>query len=246
MNRKLKILVSILVALLFVGCKPLVEDGLTYYEYVKRAAQYRNDGDYDRAIAACKKAVSIKPNDGETHYMLATVYYEAYNKSFDAAQKKRIAAFVLNPQRRQKQDLIEEYKKYGLRPELNALAIQEFKETLKYSPDNWWARYLIATDYFNKKQFREAIDEYKMVIEINPKYINSYSLMGEAYFEIGEYQAAIKILESGIRVDPTDQNSYYTLGRAYRKVNNDKKVAENLEKLKSMHSTFYDSLLYFR
>ena len=90
---------------------------------------YLNDGDYDRAIAAGKKAVSVKPTDGETHYLLATLYYEAYLNNLDAAQMKGLQDAILNPNKRRTSDPMEEYKKFGLKPELKTLAFQEFKET---------------------------------------------------------------------------------------------------------------------
>ena len=94
MKQNLKIAILILAVMLLVGCEPSVEGGLTYDEYVKRASQYRNDNDYDRAIAAGKKAAGIKPNDGETHYFLATLYDEAYRRSFDNAQMKYLEEVI--------------------------------------------------------------------------------------------------------------------------------------------------------
>ena len=194
MCSKVCIAVLFFSTLLFVACEPSVKDGLTYDEYVKMAGEYRNSGDYDRAIAAGKKAVSIKPNDGETHYLLATLYDEGYSKSFDAAQMKALKDAMLNSRKRQYSDPIEEYKKYGLKAEWGPLANQEFKETIKYDPKNWFARYVLATNNFNNKHYREAIDEYKKVIAINPDYPASYSLMGECVFRSnsGTHSAAIQ------------------------------------------------------
>jgi tetratricopeptide (TPR) repeat protein len=236
------IVVLFLMTFLMVGCEPSVKDGLPYEEYIKMAQTYLNDGDYDRAIAAGNKAVSIKPTDGETHYLLATLYYEAYRNNFDAAQMKGLQNAMLNPNKRRNSDQMEELKKFGYKPELKTLAFQEFKETVKYSPSNWFARYMIATDYYNNKHFKEAIDEYKKVIAINPKYANSYSLMGQAYYNLNEFELAIQNLQTAIKMDPGVEN-YLNLGFAYKKSKNWKKYIEVAEKLKSMDTNRYNYLV---
>ena len=207
------------ISLLFVGCEPAVKDGLPYEEYVKMVQTDPNEGDYDRAFIAGKKVVSVKPTDGETHYFLATHYYEAYRNNFDAAQMKDLKAAILNPNKRQNSDSNEELKKFGYKPELKTLAFQEFKETVKYSPSNWFARYMIATDLFNKKLFTEAIDEYIKVIEINPNYANAHALMGESYYKLGDFKSAVLSLETAVKIDP-GANNYCQLGLAYRRANN--------------------------
>jgi tetratricopeptide (TPR) repeat protein len=115
---KLYIAVLFFITVLFVGCEPSVKNGSPHEEYIKMVQTYLNDGDYDRAIAAGKKAVSVKPTDGETHYLLllATLYYEAYLNNLDAAQMKGLQDAILNPNKRRTSDPMEEYKKFGLNP----------------------------------------------------------------------------------------------------------------------------------
>lgn len=244
MHIKFKLAVLFIVVISLISCKPLVEDGLTYDEYVKKAKEYRNDSDYDRAIEAGKKAVNIKPNDSEAHYLLASLYYEGYRKAFDAARMKSLQNAILHPKKRQKsKSEIEEYKKYGLKAEWQTLAIQEFKETIKYDPNIWFARYLIATDYFNNKRFREAIDECKKVIATKPDYVNSYSVMGEAYYKLGEYNSAIQTLQTAIKIEPSSFYDYLNLGLAYKRTNNWKMYAEIATKLKAINAEFYNQLV---
>jgi len=242
MYSKLCIAVLFFITVLFVGCEPSVKDGLPYEEYIKMVQTYLNDGDYDRAIAAGKKAVRIKPTDGETHYLLATLYYEAYRKNLDAAQMKGLQDAILNPNKRRNSDSIEELRKFGYKPELKILAFQEFKETVKYSPSNWFACYMIATDYFNNKYFREAIDEYKKVIAINPNFANAHALMGESYYKLGDFKSAVLSIETAVKIDPSAYN-YCQLGLAYRKANNMKKYVEIAAKLKGMDKGYYDQLV---
>lgn len=241
MYRKSAVRIFLLCALLFVSCEPSVKDGLSYEEYVKLVYEYSKAGDYDRAIAAAKKAVSIRQSDGEAHYLLAMTYQAAYDKSFDNAQRKRLEAILQKPRKQYNYDnWVEEYKKYGLDPELHTLAIQEFKETISYSPDKWFAHYLIATDNFNNKQFKAAIDSYKKVITINPNYVNSYSLMGQSYSELGEYSLALKYLQAAVKMDPKSTNTLLELGRVYKKMEDWGKAAAIKKQLIDMNASYGD------
>jgi tetratricopeptide (TPR) repeat protein len=242
MHLKLKLVTLFIICIALISCKPLVEDGLTYDEYVKKAKEYRSNGDYDRAIAAGKKALSIKPNDGEAHYLLATLYDEGYRKSYDTAQMKALQNAMMNSNKRRYSDEIEEYKQFGLKAEWGPLAIQEFKETIKYNLNNWFAHYVIATDHFNNKRFKEAIDEYRKVIAINPNYANAHALMGESYYKLGDFKSAVLNLETAVKISP-DANNYCQLGLAYRKANNMKKYVEIAAKLKGMDKGFYEQLV---
>jgi tetratricopeptide (TPR) repeat protein len=241
MYPKINIGILFIVILLFVGCEPSVKDGLSYDEYVKLVYSYSNEGDYDRAIAAGKNAVRIQPTDGEAHYLLAMTYRDAYDKSFDDAQRKRIVTIIENPRKQyNNEDWVKEYKKYGLRPELNTLATQEFEETVRYSPSNWFAHYMIATNNFNNKQFRDAIDGYKKVIALNPKYVNSYSLMGEAYSELGEYSQAIQYLHTAVKMDPKGTYTLLSLGRVYKKMEDWGQAAAIKKQLIDMKASYGD------
>jgi tetratricopeptide (TPR) repeat protein len=122
------------------------------------------------------------------------------------------------------------------------MAMIEFRETIKYDPQNWQARYLIATDYFNKKKFKEAVEEFKKITELNPNFSNSYGLMGEASMQLGSYDLAVEYLNTAVKLDPAFARNYYRLGLIYRKMNNGEKVKEMLAKLKSLNSPLYDDL----
>jgi len=233
--------VLIFTTLFFAGCEPSVKDGLSYDEYVKMAREYQKNDDYERAIAAGKKAVSIKPQDGETHYLLAMLYYEGWRKSLDAAQMKALQEAMLNSNKRRYSSEIEELKQFGLKAEWEPLSNQEFKETIKYDPKNWFARYMIATDLFNNKHFTEAIEEYKKVIEINPNYANAHGLIGKSYYKLGDFKTAVLNLETAVKLDPGVEN-YLQLGLAYKRTNNWKKFAAIAEKLKGMDKGRYEQL----
>lgn len=245
---KYRVLIIFLIGclLISVGCKISsdVEEGLSYDEYINKANQYLNEDKIEKAIAYYKKALKIKPEDAKTHYILGKIYYDEYNKSYDDARRKYTFDILTqqNPNRKFYKDDPKELKRYGLKSEYEEMARQEFRTAIKYNPKQWQARYFVATDYFNKKQFREAIEEFKKIIELNPELSNSHGFIGEAYMELGSYDLAIEYLKTAVKLAPDFAGNYYSLGLIYRKMNNGEKLKEMLAKLKTMNSSLYDEL----
>lgn len=219
-----------------------IKDGLTYEEYINKANLYLSKGDAEKAILAYKKALQIKSEDGKIHFALGELYEEEWRKSYDLAHQKYQADVLMYPNKRQNKNMTEELRKFGLKDEYKKLALEEYKAVVKYCPENWTARYRIATDHLNNKRYKEAISEYQRVIDLNPDFSNSYGLIGEAYFETNFYDLAIPYLEKAIQLDANYAYAYYTLGKVYLAMRNGEKVNEILEKLKSMNSTYFDEL----
>lgn len=221
-----------------------VEEGLSYDEYINKANQSLNEDKVEKAIAYYKKALTIKPDNANTHYTLGKTYYDEYNKSYDSARNKHMIDILSqqNPNRKFYRDTKEVLEIYGLKSDYEGLALREFREAIKYDPRHWQARYFVATNHYNKKQFKVAIEEFKKIIELNPEYSNSYGFIGEAYMELGSYDLAIEYLNAAIKLDPDFAHNYYSLGLVYRKMNNGEKLKEIFAKLKSMNSSFYDDL----
>lgn len=215
---------------------------LAYKNYIDKAKHYMTTGEGEKAISAYKKAIEIKPIDSKTHLALGEIYYGEWARSYDLAQKSCQYDVLTNPEKKRGKDITKELKRYGLRSEYKDLAMQEFKEAIKYAPKDWVARYYIAADYFNNKMYKEAIDEFEKVVEINPGHSYSFGVLEEAYFEIGTYDLAAEHLKKAIQLDRSYEYGYYMLGKVYLAMSNAEKANEMLRKLKSMNSVLYDKL----
>lgn len=237
-------LISCLLISLVCKLRSDVEEGLSYEEYINKAAQYLNEDKAEKAISYYKKALEIKPEDAQTHFVLGKIYKDEYHKSYDSALKKHTFDLLMQQNTNSKSYDADTKKleRYGLKSGYEEMAMQEFREAIKHDLKHWQARYFIATNYLNKKQFEAATEEFKKIIEINPKFNDSYSLMGEAYMELGSYDLAIDYLNAAIKLEPDFERNYYNLGLVYRKMNNGEKVNEMMAKLKSMNSLLYDDL----
>ena len=243
---KAKTLITIIVcASLLFGCKPSVEEGLSYDQYISKAELAIRESKGEKAILYYRKALELKPSDANTHFILGEIYDREYDASYQEATQKHTFQILTHPEpgRTFYKEDPKELERYGLKLGYDEKAIQEFREAIKYDDKNWQARYRIATDHFNKKHFQEAIEEYKKVIQLNPEYTNSYSLMGEAYMEIGELNLAVDIFNTAIKLTPGfDDHDYYKLALVYRKMNNGDKVAEIFKMLKATKSPYFDDL----
>ena len=210
-----------------------VKNGLSFDEYIEAAHKYLSTSDNEKAILAYKKALKIKPTDANTHYELGWVYDTERKRSYAEAFNKYQFKILTNPHFKQTKDQESILEELGYKRQYNALAIQEYKETLKYDPSNWAARYYIATDYLNKKFYKEAIEQYKQVIKINPKYIDAYKLLGESYLEIGLCNSAFDTFKKAYEIDANTESYFCDIGKVYVVKKDYVKLNEMFNKLKA-------------
>jgi tetratricopeptide (TPR) repeat protein len=238
--RKISIVCFLLFSLSVYGCSS--QENLSYEQHFAKGTEYFGAKKLDKAINEYKKALKLNPSAADAHYYLGLAYDQKWRESFNAAAQKYTEDMLKNPKLVPKAAIEGNYEYYGEKREFKNLAIEEFKEAAKYDPNNWMARYLIATDYLNNGVYDEAIKEYKQVIKTNPNYSNAYGGMASAYSKKGLYDLAIEKHKQAIAVDPNSTHDYYELGLIYLKRNEKKKALEMLEKLKSLNSTFHESL----
>lgn len=218
-----------------------IKDGLPYDEYIKIAQQHISKGDNEKAISAYNKALKIKPSDAETHYALGRLYYTEGQQSYKNAFNKYQLDILTNTNKKRNIDQTKDLETFGFKSQYNRLAMQEYSEVIKLSPENWDARYSIATDHMNNKRYKEAIAEYIQVIKYNPKYSSAYNQLGEAYLEVGACNLAIDNFTKGYKLD-FDANSYFCdVGRVYIKMNNAEKATEMINRLKGV-AHYYERL----
>jgi len=215
---------------------------LAFEKHFLMGNEYFSKNQLDKAVIEFSSALKVNPLSGEAHYALAHTYLEQWRISFEAASRKYLEAMGSNPKAVPKAALHGNYEFYGEKRELRALAMKEFKETIKIDPTNWGAWYYIGTDHLNQGDYDEAIKECEQVTKLNPKYSNGYACMGSAYYRKGLYRLAIKRYKEAIAIEPDFENAHYELGLTYLKVDNKKEAIEELKKLKNMNSIYYERL----
>jgi len=245
---KTMIFISTIILLLTVGgCdQSKVESNLSFDEYVNIAKVSLSEGNLEKGITAYKKALGIRPNDSHVHFRLGEIYKNEWWRTYNLANKKYQIDLLTQPNFNQGDDTTQQLINYGLKNEYMALAVEEFKETVKYDPANWEARYFIACQLAEKKQYFEAIDELNKVVQFNPAHCCVYGLLGDAYEEVGKYNLAITNYRKHYQINRNDELYFFNLGKIYYRMGDIDKAVEMFKRLREMKSEYATKLLLFK
>lgn len=247
MKLKINISVLLIMVLFAASCDSCsdVKDGLSYEEYLEKASQYVNNNDAERAICATKKALSIKPYEPGVHFILGKLYYSEERRTYAEAWNKYAYSVLIHPKTRRSGDQIKELESFGYKSNYKKLALHEYIETVKYSPEHWQARYFIATDHLNNKRYEEAIGEYKKVVKYNPEYSIAYKLLADAYLQVGYCNMAINNYATANKLDSISNSYYCNIGMVYIKMKKWEQATEMINKLKG-DKHYYDQIMSYR
>ncbi|MCU7930026.1 MAG: tetratricopeptide repeat protein [Candidatus Thiodiazotropha sp. (ex Codakia rugifera)] len=70
----------------------------------------------------------------------------------------------------------------------------------------------LADNYFQERNYQQAIELYNRALTINPDDVESYNDLGLSLFYIGQSSRAIDVLRTGVSKQPDFQRIYLTLG----------------------------------
>ncbi len=85
-------------------------------------------------------------------------------------------------------------------------------EELGVDSDNPQSLASLGDQYFEKKQFEQAIEIYKKVLELNPGDADTYNDLGLAYQYTKRVDLAVEALSKGIEANPSFQRIRLSLG----------------------------------
>jgi protein O-mannosyl-transferase len=205
---------------------------------------YTNEGRFDEALSACKRALDIKPDQLQAINNLGTVY--ARKGMMEEAITSYKNALVLRPGYEkghfnlglllyQKGDLegaIREYEQaLAIRPYFvearNNLgiafsakgrfdeAISQYKQALWFNPYYADAYYNLGIACAKTGETDKAVDAYRRALDINPNYTSARINLAGAYMKKGEIDNAITELDKAVAGNPDSGDAYFNLGYAY-------------------------------
>lgn len=203
-----------------------------------------NTKNYDEAIKAFKKAISINPESHLAHFFLGYCY--------ELKDQYEIAISFYKKASQLKYNYTDAYYNLGMlytKMKDYFLAIQQFKKILKVEPENYNACISLGIAYDESGDLEKAIEYYDKAIKINPEladaYINKASVLtiqgqvddaidyynmasersnnnskihynlGVIYHQKYDYSGAIAHYKLAIKFDKNNSMAYNNLGLAY-------------------------------
>ncbi|MCB1189015.1 MAG: tetratricopeptide repeat protein [Leptospiraceae bacterium] len=154
------------------------------------------------AITSLKKALSIRPDDIESLFQLADLYYREGNLS-DSEEIYRNIVLSTPGDSNTESALIN----LGIimnKMERHSEAITSFEKVIHLNPKNDSAYYNLGIAYKNAEQPTKAIENWRKSASLNPTEVKSAESIGDYYFENGYYLEAVREYEDIVR----NNNSY--------------------------------------
>ncbi|HEQ99709.1 MAG TPA: tetratricopeptide repeat protein [candidate division Zixibacteria bacterium] len=108
------------------------------------------------------------------------------------------------------------------------LAINYYKNALRYDPDNYEIRVALANIRMGMREYEVA---WKLLEPIEDIYSESVLMKADVQRSLGNWELALKYYELGARLDPTNINPYWYLGNYYRQVGEIDKAIKNYERM---------------
>lgn len=159
-------------------------DNKNYKEQAVMADKYLNDGNYEGAIQAYLKALSMKNSNQEELSIGLSEAYIGINEYDKALEILRDC--YKNTSGQKVKEKIEEVTARKTDYEYNQIISR-------------------AEIYFNNQEYDKAIAEYQKAKLIKSKEITSYQRIAEAYIEKGEYKSAEEEVLDGIALTQSEE-----------------------------------------
>ena len=69
-----------------------------------------------------------------------------------------------------------------------------------------------GNEFFEVRQYEEAVEEYTEALRIDPEYAGAYYNRGYAYYLMGRYDRSIADYSESLRLEPDDVDAYIRRG----------------------------------
>ncbi len=114
------------------------------------------------------------------------------------------------------------------------LAINYYKNALRYDPDNYEIRVALANIRMGMREYEQAWELIKPIEDI---YSESVLMKADIQRSLGNWESALKYYELGARLDPTNINPYWYLGNYYRQMGEIEKAIKNYKRMVRLNAS---------
>ncbi len=177
--------------------------------------QARQQGDYERAVAAFTKALQLDPAQTAAYIKRGNAFLD--RGDFERAIADYSAAIKVDPK------LALAYLNRGLAHAKKGdfdQVLADANQAIQIDPKLAAAHFLRGAAYANRGDKHRAIAEFSLAIKLDPKNPLTYNDRGLAYAEQGDYDRALADYTSALRLDPRLTLAYVNRGIACRQKGN--------------------------
>jgi tetratricopeptide (TPR) repeat protein len=174
---------------------------------------------HDRSFQHLRRAIELKPDYAEAHYILGAALAE--QGELDDAVVYYRRALALAPNAHGHTNLGTTLEKQN---KLDDAAAQ-FRRALELEPQHATAHYNLGNNLRVKGRYEEAIAHYKQSIAGRPDYADAWNNMGIALAEHGNLDAARDAHQKAVELDPTRGLHHKNLALAKRFKSDDPQLA---------------------
>lgn len=139
---------------------------------VKQSIAFIEEGQNDRAISYCNKAIEINPSNAEAYYNRGRAYGRKHQ--YDKAISNYNQALGINPS--YAEAFYNRGRSYHRKHKYDK-AISDFNRAIEINPRDWVFMFYThrGVTYKEKGQYDKAISDFNMAIDINPMYFMAYN-----------------------------------------------------------------------
>lgn len=176
---------------------PQAQQNLAHAYYRLGYNSYQK-GDYEQSLTYFLNSIKEYPDLIDSNYWAARVFYEADDLENSLFYWERVLNLDPNyPRAQYFYDKIQASIKYGKQA---------------------YNLYEQGYNYYESKNFNQAIDSYREAIRLNPRFAEAYYWQARVYFETGDYQQAIQNYRKVLEIEPDNAKAEYWLKESQRQL----------------------------
>lgn len=206
-------------------------------EHYQRGIEYRDAGQFQKAISSFEKVFSIVRVDEDrnllanTHFQIASIYYilEEYHKSISSYNN----AITLNP------NSVLYYNALGIshsEAKQYKDAISSFRKATKLNPKNAQPYYNLGLVYLKQGELSLAKAAFNKAIIVDTNWVDAYLGLAEVLLKQGHLENAEKSYLKALEISANGINALSGLGQVYAKQKRYDLAIDTYEKVISLES----------
>ena len=183
----------------FTGAVPVMADHIGASTFIQKGWSLISLGDYDGAIQALTKALTLSPGDTQAESLLgwAQMLHEQYDDALQTFQK------VLNQEPANSLARIN-VGYICLKKQIFGEAIEHLSKAIRLDNDKkatLYAHYYLGLVYLEREMYEDAQTFFKKTLALGPNLLEAYYELGRAFWFAGDQPEAKRTWEEGFKAN---------------------------------------------